>query len=163
MPRKSPFEHACHRCGTAIRADEPPDGTNSFCPTCLDQNLREVERWFLEDYVYFGAKARSTSAAVYLTLFKSTDDVRVRKFAGLSIYEQFMLATEDLAMLYFALRDRDRRSVLDTFLGFEINPATSNQWQDELQANDDEVLERLGSVKEGGPGGWIETMQDCQA
>jgi rRNA maturation endonuclease Nob1 len=117
MPKTPAFEHTCHRCRTAFYADEPDDGSNSFCPACLTQNLRDVERSFFEDYIYFGAKARSTSARVYLNLFESTDDVRVRKFAGLSIYEQFILATEDLAMVNFALRNREQKPLLDTLLG----------------------------------------------
>ena len=58
--------------------------------------------------------------------------MRLRKFAGLSIYEQFILATEDLSMVYFALRNREQKPLLDTLLGFELTTKTSSQWEREL-------------------------------
>lgn len=163
MPKVPDFKHSCHRCGTAFNSIEPDDGSNCFCPACLTQNLREVERSFFEDYIYFGAKARSTSARVYLNLFESTDDVRLRKFAGLSIYEQFILATEDLSMVYFALRNREQKPLLDTLLGFELTAKTSSQWERELPGGDDDVLEQLGLLKNGVPVGWVATIEPARA
>ena len=89
MAAKSTFAHTCHRCGAAIAADQPPDGQNSFCTVCLGQNLRDIDPLFLEDYMYFGAKARATSAGLYLNLFHSTDDVRVCHASSNSVLRHF--------------------------------------------------------------------------
>ena len=76
---------------------------------------------------------------------------------------QKAIARASLAALYFALRDRENKPLLDTFLGFDMNPTVSSQWQKQLEADDDEVLERLGLVKDGAPVGWVETIEPAQA
>jgi hypothetical protein len=144
--------HKCHRC----RKDFEASGVATFdgpvfCQACFRQNVRDVEPAVLRDYVIFGARARSAAASIFLDWV--TREPRMRKFAALKIYEELMLATEDLAMVYFALRDRASRPVLETLLHFNLNPERSQRWCDELTGPDDSLLEKLGLMVDGRPVG----------
>lgn len=150
------YTHACARCHVPVISTNPPDGQNTFCPACFEQNLGQVETWVLEDYCQFGAWARHKSAQIFLERYRSTPTVRERKFLALKIYEEFLLAAEDLELLYVALRDRAKRTVLESMLTVNLNDKTAAQWLDELRGPDDQVLERLGLMANGAVIGFSE-------
>jgi hypothetical protein len=77
-------------------ATTPPDGRNTYCPTCFSQNVHQVETWVLEDYCQFGAWARHEATQLFLDRYRSVTTVRIQKLLALKIYEEFILAAEDL-------------------------------------------------------------------
>src|SRR5215211_989381 len=107
------FVHTCSDCGTSLQASAPPDDEKSFCKACFRQHLNNIEREVLEDYLSFASSARRAAAALLLDFFERSADPRLRKFVALKLFEEVMLATEDLAMLYIALSDRGNRPVLE--------------------------------------------------
>jgi len=120
----------------------------------------------LENYTKFGVGARAAAASVFLDFFKRAADANARKFAALKVVEEWILATEDLAMVYFALRDRRQRPVLEGLLHTKINANLSQQWARELDASDDQVLETLGLVEAGellgdwpSPAEWLQALR----
>ncbi len=143
------FSHTCRRCRKEFFASVPPDGGNDFCPDCFRMNLRHLERQVLEDYAYFGGRARIASVNLFADGFSASSDSRARKFYALRVFEEMMLATEDLGMLYYALSRHRTAPVLETLLSHNLD---GDKWLAELDASTpDGILERMGLASSGMP------------
>jgi hypothetical protein len=147
---KTQYSHTCAECGADFRANVSPDGKKTFCPACFAKHLSASEREVLEDYLRFGSRARSAAAAVLEQAFAAATDVRTRKFLAAKVFEELILATEDLAMLYFALRQYPGASVLEGLLHTQLTTDRTEQWRQELASQTvDQLLEQLGFLRDG--------------
>lgn len=146
------FTYTCLECRETFTSNVEADCSAVFCKGCFRRHIFEVQGEALRDYVDFGLKARMAGAKLFLGAFRRAKHSKRRKFLALKIFEELMLGSEDLAMLYFALRDRNKRPVLEGLLQFQLNDKTSEEWRQELnRVDDDTILERLGVVASGAP------------
>jgi len=133
----------------------------------MRKHLRSNIQWeLLLDYAQFGCRNRSATASHFGNLFlENPDQVQLRKYAALKVYEELVLATEDLCMLYFALRDRDDVPPLERLLTFNVDPKKSKVWHDELGGSDEIVLGRLGYLDGSGRlrGSWNDPQIQVKA
>lgn len=137
----------CASCGKAFevktKSDENIQGWK--CKNCFFEELRERERPFLENYIRFGSQARWQTAKILLDRYSKTRSARRRRLIEVRIFEQYVAATEDLIMLYNALKRRGKQPVLYTLLSFQVNPVESRRFYEEVNARSpSELLQSLG-------------------
>lgn len=137
----------CASCGKAFevktKSDENIQGWK--CKNCFFEELRERERPFLENYIRFGSQGRWQTAKILLDQYGKTRSARRRRLIEVRIFEQYVAATEDLIMIYNALKRRGKQPVLYTLLSFQVNPEESRRFYEEVNAQSpSELLQSLG-------------------
>lgn len=136
----------CASCGKSIeiRAKDDENSQGWKCKRCFFEELRERERPFLENYVGFGSKARWQTAKVLLDGYQGARSA-LRRLIEVRIFEQYVAATEDLIMIYEALKRRGEQPVLYTLLSFQVKPEESRRFYEEVNAQSpSELLQSLG-------------------
>jgi hypothetical protein len=97
---------------------------------------RDLDPYFWRDYPLFAARARPTTARALLGTYRKAGSDRERRLFGLMIFEEVMLATEDLYMVYAAFRDRGERPPLETLLTRNLNEKVEKKINAELASYD---------------------------
>jgi hypothetical protein len=135
------LDAACRDCGEAV----PFDGERALrCAGCFDTYLRSIDHDFLASYAELGVASRRTVAETCLRALV-LESPPARKVLALAIWEQFFLATSDLIGLTRALRGRHERPVVQSFLMFQLDAASSEAFfAGLLEATDAELLDAFG-------------------
>lgn len=121
-------------------AEHPP----LRCEACFEHYLREIDTAFLANYAEFGSASHRVIAETCLRSLVM-DSPKHRKVLAMEIFNQYVLVAADLIGLYFAIRDRRQRPVLETFLNFELNPTTAQAFFTELaERSPGQLLAALG-------------------
>jgi hypothetical protein len=115
--------------------DHPP----LRCDLCFEVYLRELDVDFLANYAEFGAMSHRVIAETCLRSLVM-DSPGHRKVLAMEIFNQYVLAAGDLIGLYFAIRDREERPILESFLQFDLNPAASQTFFTELAERSPKAL-----------------------
>lgn len=137
----------CASCGKLFEVKTKDDeNTRGWkCKKCFFEGLRERERPILENYVLFGSQARWQTAKILLDRYGKTRSARRRRLIEARIFEQYVAATEDLIMLYNALKLRKKQPVLYTLLSFQVKPEEATRFYKEVNAQSpSELLQSLG-------------------
>jgi CxxC-x17-CxxC domain-containing protein len=143
MSHDRALEATCAECGRAL-SFHPWEGRPVRCEDCFDQHLRDVDNEFLASYGELGVASRRTVAETCLRALV-LDNPPQRKVLALAIMEQFLLASSDLIGLYGALKRRAREPVIRSFLSFQLDRASADEFFDELlELPSDELLGGLG-------------------
>lgn len=125
---------------SAADAEGPP----SRCDACFQMYLREIDADFLANYAEFGVLRHRVVAE---TCFRALalDSPGHRKVLAMEIFNQYVLALADLIGLYTAIQERTQRPILESFLNFELNPATSRAFFAEVtERSPSQLLAALG-------------------
>jgi len=137
------LEATCAECGRPLSfqaGEERP----VRCSPCFDGYLRGIDHDFLDSYNQLGVASRRTVAETCLRAL-TLESPPARKVLALAIMEQFLLASADLIALTYALKGRERDSIIRTFLSFRLDAATSSAFFAELEdGSDGELLAALG-------------------
>jgi hypothetical protein len=113
---------SCDQCGDDFDL-AGLDRRAVLCPGCFDAYMHGLETAFLENYATFSGKAHRTVAeALFRGLVLA--DPADRKIMGMRIVEEYLAAAEEFMGLYLALRGRDVRPIVETFMSFRLNAAT---------------------------------------
>ena len=106
--------------------------------------MQALETPFLDNYAAFGGKAHRTVAeALFRGLVLADPDAR--KVMGMRIVEEYLAAAEEFMGLYMALRGRQARPIVETFMQFRLNPATLTAFLNVTQGRDpDWIMRDLG-------------------
>lgn len=139
---ETPSVPICLECGA--RTD--PDHRAERCDLCLDIDLRSIDAAFLDSYARFGARSRQVVAEACLRALVLSD-LADRKILGVAVYEQFVQASVDLINLYYALQERDQRSIAHSFLRFNLDQVHClNFFADVIEFSSTDLLDLLGLV-----------------
>lgn len=117
------------------------DRRTALCADCFDSYVHDLETPFLENYAAFSGKAHRTVAEALfrgLVLADPTD----RKVMGMRIVEEYLAAAEEFMGLYLALRGREARPVVKSFMEFRLNAATLTAFLNVTQGWDNDWIMR---------------------
>ena len=130
----------CGDCGATFDLTEI-DPRTAQCAPCFERYLHQLEAPFLENYAQFGAKAHRTVAeALFRSLVLADPDDR--KVMGMRIVEEYLGASAELIGLYLALRRRDERPVVESFLTFHLDAGSVADYRRLVDGRDPETLMR---------------------
>lgn len=136
----------CPVCGAPALPAAGLSDEIARCDSCFNDYLRTIDAAFLDNYARFGARSRQVVAEACLRALVLSD-LADRKILGVTVYEQFILATADLINLYYALQDRQQRSISYSFLSFNLDQVHClNFFADVLEFSPTDILEMLGLV-----------------
>lgn len=134
----------CPDCQSPVQADPDLAGHVVRCEPCFRLYLRRAEIGFLDEYAAFGSVRRRVVAehAARGLVMASPEE---RKALIVTVFEQFLHAATDLIALYHAIKNRHERSLIETFLGFELDAARARDFFADLEElSEAELLARLG-------------------
>ena len=136
------LESTCGECGSAlvVRDGERP----LRCAPCFDSYLRDIDNGFLQSYATLGVTTRRTVAETCLRGLV-LESPPARKILAMAIWEQFFLASADLASLAQAIRERAERPIVQSFLSFQLDRDAAAAFFAQLaDGGDIELLDALG-------------------
>jgi hypothetical protein len=136
------LESTCGECGSALVLRD--DERAVRCASCFDRYLRGIDNEFLQSYATLGVTARRTVAETCLRGLV-LESPPARKILAMAIWEQFFLASADLVGLTEALRRRDERPIVQSFLSFRLDREAAAAFFEQLaDGGDIELLDALG-------------------
>jgi hypothetical protein len=130
---------SCSDCGTAV---EPHEG-ETFCVACFQQRLFQIDAGFLDNYRRFGCRSHLVLAETCLRALV-LDSPEHRKMLAMTIFEQYVQATSDLAALVLAFRNRAQAPIVQSFMEFQLTPDSALRFFEGVRSlNDVELLAAL--------------------
>ncbi len=129
----------CPDCRAPVSVAPELAGEIVRCEACFQVYLREADAGFLDDYVEFGSvrhRVVAETAARALVLGSPSE----RKVLAMAVFEQFLESAADLIGLYHAIKDREQRPLIESFLRFELDAATARGFFGDMDELDEAGL-----------------------
>jgi hypothetical protein len=134
------IEPLCRDCGRPTSSHDGGDEA-ARCVTCFEGFLRARDVDFLSSYAELGVTSRRIIAeASFRALVMESPPHR--KVLAMNVMEQYVQASGDLIGLYGALRDRNRASVMRSFLEFRLDRTSALAFFREMASSSEEDLLR---------------------